>query len=122
MKKPVIIESPYAGDTPEQVDTHERYARAALFDSLTRGEAPIASHLLHTQVLDDKNKEHRETGIEAGLAWYRMIDPTALGGDVRPTCVVYVDCGQSSGMLRAMERARSLGCKIELRRVPGWGS
>src|SRR5690606_21487830 len=38
----VIVESPYAGD----VETHVAYARAALRDCLSRGEAPIASHLL----------------------------------------------------------------------------
>jgi hypothetical protein len=45
----VIIESPYAGDP----DGNLAYARAALADSLARGEAPFASHLLYPQVLDD---------------------------------------------------------------------
>ena len=49
--KLVILESPFAGD----VKRNTAYARAALRDSLLRGEAPIASHLLYTQdgVLDD---------------------------------------------------------------------
>jgi hypothetical protein len=38
----VILESPYAGD----VEANVAYARAAVRDSLMRGEAPIASHLL----------------------------------------------------------------------------
>ena len=38
----VIVESPYAGD----IETNVAYARAALRDCLSRGEAPIASHLL----------------------------------------------------------------------------
>ena len=45
----VVIETPYSRD----VEANTEYARACLLDSLRRGEAPIASHLLHTQVLDD---------------------------------------------------------------------
>ncbi len=43
--KLVILESPYAG----HVDANVAYARMAMHDSLLRGEAPIASHLLYTQ-------------------------------------------------------------------------
>ena len=39
----VIIESPYAGDIEANVVS----ARACVRDSLSRGEAPIASHLLY---------------------------------------------------------------------------
>ena len=39
--KLVILESPYAGD----VEANVEYARACVRDSLSRGEAPIASHL-----------------------------------------------------------------------------
>jgi len=77
-RKPlVIIESPYSGDVVRNTE----YARACLLDSLRRGEAPIASHLLHTQVLDDMRPDEREIGIEAGLAWYRVAEK----------CVVYED-------------------------------
>ena len=70
--KRVILESPYAGD----VERNVAYARACLRDSLLRGEAPIASHLLYTQpgVLDDQIPEERQMGIDAGLAW-GMMDP-----------------------------------------------
>jgi hypothetical protein len=63
---PVILESPYAGD----VEANMRYARAAMRDSLMRGEAPFASHLLYTQegVLLDSVPEERTLGIEAGFA------------------------------------------------------
>ena len=49
--KLVIIESPYAGDIEKNV----AYARDCVRDSLMRGEAPYASHLLYTQpnILDD---------------------------------------------------------------------
>ncbi|MFE5288119.1 hypothetical protein ACFRAQ_24390 [Nocardia sp. NPDC056611] len=61
----VIIESPYAGD----VEANLAYARAALLDSLNRGEYPFASHLLYTQVLTDADADQRSHGIAAGLAW-----------------------------------------------------
>lgn len=97
----VIIESPYGGD-------HERnvaYARVCLLDSLERGEAPIASHLLHTQVLDDDVPAERKTGIEAGLAWYRVADK----------CVVYAREGITKGMRAGMARAVAYGVPIEVR-------
>jgi hypothetical protein len=88
MKK-VILESPFAGD----VKTNIEYARRCLKDSLLRGESPIASHLLYTQVLDDNNLEERNIGIEAGLAWK----------DVADKHIFYIDYGYSNGMLYAKE-------------------
>lgn len=93
----MILESPYAGD----IDRNVEYAREALKDSLMRGEAPLASHLLYTQagVLDDTVPEERELGIEAGLIW---------GPDAEMT-VVYSDLGISSGMQQGIDRARAEG-------------
>lgn len=102
----VIIESPYSGD----VERNTEYARACLLDSLRRGEAPIASHLLHTQVLDDMRPDQRELGIEAGLAWYRVAEK----------CVVYEDFGMSRGMAEGTKRARSHGVPVEYRRLEAW--
>lgn len=70
----VIIESPYAGDVERNVE----YARQCLLDSLRRGEYPIASHLLYTQVLDDLKPSERHTGIEAGLAWLDVAISTSF--------------------------------------------
>jgi hypothetical protein len=58
-----------------------------LRDSLLRGEAPIASHLLYTQpgVLRDNVAGEREQGIAAGLAL----------GPVAEATVVYFDKGIS---------------------------
>lgn len=85
----VIVESPYAGD----IEANVAYARRCLRDSLARGEAPIASHLLYTQegVLRDDVPEERRQGIEAGLAWRAVAD----------VAVFYVDRGWSRGMLEA---------------------
>lgn len=97
----VIIESPLAGD----VEANMAYARACLLDSLRRGEAPIASHLLHTQVLDDLKPDERLLGIEAGLAWYRVAD----------RCIVYGDRGISAGMRAGIGHAALNGVRVETR-------
>ena len=56
----VIVESPYAGNVEGNIE----YARACVRDSLARGEAPIASHLLYTQcgVLRDELATERAMG------------------------------------------------------------
>lgn len=101
----VIIESPYAGD----IERNTAYARRAVKDSLMRGEAPIASHLLYTQpdILDETNLDERLLGIEAGLAWLRVADLMA----------VYQDFGISPGMSEAIYKARSIGLYIEFRQI-----
>lgn len=108
MTRLVIVESPYAGDVAE----NERYARAALHDSLMRGEAPIASHLLYTQpgVLDDLNPAERQHGIDAGLAWARVADAT----------VVYNDRGISRGMEYGIANADAASRPVEFRALAGW--
>ena len=93
--KRVILESPYGSDSVVVVDRNTRYARAAMLDSLKRGEAPMVSHLLYTQVLDDRDRDDRHMGIEAGLAWGSVVDAT----------VVYVDLGITSGMEKGIGRA-----------------
>lgn len=87
----VILESPYAGN----VEANLEYARNCLKHSIQQKEAPIASHLLYTQVLDDNILEERELGIKLGQAW--MMDADAI--------VVYTDLGISPGMRRCINRA-----------------
>ena len=103
--KRVILESPYAGDIQRNI----KYARECLKDSLNRGEAPIASHLLYTQkdVLDDNIPEERQLGIEAGLAWKKVAD----------LHVFYVDFGMSKGMKYAREYAKSQNIDVEYRKL-----
>ena len=104
----VILESPYAGD----VDVNVAYARKCLHDSLSRGEAPIASHLLYTQpgVLDDNNPAERQWGIDAGLAWKAVAEAS----------VVYTDLGISSGMSYGIRAAEAAGIPIEYRKLFGF--
>ena len=103
--KLVIIESPYRG----RVEHNKAYAHACLLDSLERGEAPLASHLLYTKVLDDNDYEERQQGMSAGWAWAAKADLIA----------VYQDLGISQGMLEGIEANH--GKPIEYRSIAGWG-
>ena len=104
----VILESPYAGD----VDQNIAYARAAMRDSLDRGEAPLGTHLLYAAsgVLDDADASQRAVGIEAGLAW----------GGAAVATVVYHDLGISSGMSDGIAHAKTHGRPVEYRTLAGW--
>jgi hypothetical protein len=101
--KRVIIESPYKGN----VERNTEYARACMHDSVMRGEAPIASHLLYTQpgILDDKVPEERAMGIAAGLAWRGVCELQ----------VFCVDLGLSDGMAEALVQCADEGRPYELR-------
>ena len=101
--KRVIIESPYAGD----VQTNIKYAQLCLKDSLQRGEAPFASHLLYTQVLDDTVKKERQLGISAGFKWFVKANLVA----------VYADLGISDGMNQGIDLATRLRIPIEYRKL-----
>lgn len=101
----VILESPYAGDIERNIN----YARLAVRDSLSRGEAPIASHLLYTQdgILDDNIPEERQWGIDAGLAWKEVAEKH----------VFYIDYGYSKGMEYAKQYATDNNITVEERRI-----
>lgn len=103
----IILESPFAGD----IQRNKKYARACVRDSLLRGEAPLASHLLYTQagILDDQTPSERRLGIEAGLAWGAVADAT----------VVYHDLGISRGMEQGIARAQKEERLVEYRLLRG---
>lgn len=100
-KRLVVLESPYAGETA----AHVAFAKQCLRDSLDRGEAPMASHLLYTQVLDDSDRDERAAGINAGHAWLHRADAV----------VVYTDLGISEGMRAGIATAELHGVPIEYR-------
>ena len=81
-------------------------------DSLNRGEAPFAMHLLYTQegILNDDIPEERNWGIEAGMAWGKFAGVTA----------VYTNLGITPGMEFGIQRANEEGRKIEYRNLDGW--
>jgi hypothetical protein len=101
----VILESPFAGDEQANID----YARLCVRDSLMRGEAPIASHLLYTQptILDDSDPFERQHGIDAGLAWGKVADRS----------VVYADRGITRGMEYGIAAAKEAGRTVEYRSI-----
>jgi len=103
----VILESPYAHPDPAGLADNIDYARRAVRDSLGRGEAPIASHLLYTQpgILRDEIPAERAQGIAAGLAWRSVATGT----------VVYADRGISCGMEHGIAAARAAGLAVEIR-------
>jgi len=105
--KLVIIESPYAGE----IFLNTTYARRALRDSLERGEAPLASHLLYTQdgVLLEVLPSERRWGIDAGLAWRSVAE----------LHVFYIDLGFSRGMVAAWELCEEENRPKELRSLLG---
>lgn len=105
----VIIESPYRGETERKTEANVAYARACLLDSLKRGEAPIASHLIYTQVLDDDDPEEREIGLKCGWAWLYAAEAVAI----------YTDRGISPGMKRGVNLALVVGLELEYRKI-GW--
>ena len=107
MSRLVVVESPYAGKTKEEVEKNVSYARACMRDCFLRGEYPFASHLLYTQpgVLDDNNHKERELGIKAGLEWVKVAEAT----------VVYTDLGISEGMKQGIKRAEKDGRVVEYR-------
>ncbi len=109
----VIVESPLDGSAAE-VAVHIAYACAAVSDCLRRGEAPMASHLLHAQpgILSDADPDERRLGMEAGLAW----------GEVADCTVAYTDLGVSEEMAEGIKRAILAGRPVLWRRLNGWSA
>ena len=111
--KPLVaVESPLRGRVPRWVPTalaptveylgrlrNKRYAVLCMRDSLARGEAPYASHLLLDQhgLLDDAQPDERVLGMSVGQAWTSQASVLAL----------YCDYGISDGMLASALGARA---------------
>jgi hypothetical protein len=103
-RKRVILESPYAGDR-----THVLYLIQAMHDSINRGEAPFASHLIYPLILRDGDPTERAIGIECGYAWMR-------GAQLQ---VFYTDRGWSTGMLDAFKVGYAHALPYEFRGLYG---
>lgn len=102
----VLIESPYRNENEQEFSKNIEYAKSALLDSFQRGETPMASHLLYTQVLNEDTTERYE-GISRALNWLSIVD----------SVVVYVDRGVSEGMKMSIDKAKSLNVEVELRTI-----
>lgn len=103
----VILESPLGSPTRDGIELNKEYARNCMKDSLIRGEAPFASHLLydHPSILNDMIPEERHWGMNAGFEWIQMAEMT----------VVYTDFGISRGMAEGIKQAEKHGRPIEYR-------
>jgi len=99
----VVVESPLSGDFERNV----LYAKFCMLDCFQRNEAPFASHLLYTQVLDDRIESHRFAGMHAGFKW-------AEQADLR---VFYVDLGMSQGMIDGIIAAQAVGQETRIRKL-----
>jgi hypothetical protein len=115
MTKFVDIETPYSGNSEEEIRRNLLYARACVRDSLLRGEVPFASHLFYTQpgILDDNIPQEKDMGINAGKELTEALPDIVT--------VVSVDLEISKGMQYGIDRAKKNGRKIEYRSLgEGW--
>ena len=99
----VILESPFNGDVNKNIE----YAKKCMKDCIRCGESPMCSHLLYTQILDDKDPDQRKLGIKLGFAWRKAAHYT----------VVFTDLGISKGMIQGINHARDMNQKIEYRKL-----
>jgi hypothetical protein len=104
----VVIESPYGG---ENVDRNIAYLRAAIRDSLDRGEAPFASHAIYTTGVDDTCSKDRPNDIRRGFRFRDVCEYT----------VVYTDLGISPGMQLGIDDSKKKCKPVKYRTLPGWG-
>lgn len=100
---PVVLESPFRGDSR----TNTEYAKLAIADSISRGESPIAFHLLYSDIYDINNPQHNLIVKRLKEAW--SIQPKKT--------VVYTDEGVSEGMLDGITDAASRGVEVEFRKL-----
>jgi hypothetical protein len=101
----VVVESPYAATEYYNLAQHREYLRLAMADCAIRGEAPMASHHLLPEILQDDVPHERALGIAMGYAW----------GQHAAACVVYSDLGVSPGMEAALAHYKAAGKPIEWR-------
>jgi len=113
MRPITVIESPYSdGGAESNLETAIDYAAQACLHSVNSGEAPIASHLLYTQFLNDNDPVERMIGIECGMEFSRPAKNIAF----------YIDHGISRGMFNALLAFSSderLSSKVVFRSLNG---
>ena len=107
LRKRVIIESPFKAETPEFQLKNMFYRQECIRDSISRGEAPFASHQMYTAALDDNDPHQRLVGIACGHTWWYVAE----------LIVFYIDLGFSPGMEKALERCHVLQFAIEKRSI-----
>ncbi len=103
----VVIETPFAAPTKQELADNIEYLNACIMDSLYRGESPFATHRFWPGLLDDDNRAERALGIKAGLDWASRAD----------LCAVYMDRGVSPGMKLGIQRHEAHEIPIIERRL-----
>ena len=98
MSKLVYIASPLSGDVEQNLD----FARQACRYAISQGAAPVAPHLLYTQMLDDSDPAEQQPGIEMGNQMLGLCEELWLCGD-----------RISAGMERERELAGYLGVPVK---------
>jgi hypothetical protein len=94
----VFIESPYSGDIP----ANTAYARKCVMDSLKRGEAPVALHLLYT-ALPDGEFVSDSTPVEGMPGREKCLERCRAVRNKQDLVVFYIDKGWSHGMKQALD-------------------
>ena len=99
-----IVESPYTTPNRSRLECI-RYVCWACFDCIARGETPVASHLLYTQILPETDGA-RALGL-------KMRDRIAFatGGLIAR----YADIGETPGM----HRDQDVTAQVETRKLEG---
>lgn len=90
---PVIIESPYAANPHNSVETHLRYLDECIRWCIANGYTPYASHKMLTTALNDNDLEQRSQGNAAGIAMAKHVKLVFF----------FLDFGMSGGMKQALE-------------------
>src|SRR4051812_14464173 len=104
--KRVVILSPYKGDIAENVE----YAWRCVIDSMKRGEAPWASHLFYTQIMEDSDPAQRSLGFACEAVWIR--------GEI--FVAFYLDRGISKGIIKTknmFSKTPKILFPIEMRKI-----
>lgn len=101
----VLLESPWHSTDDTEHEKNREYVRIAIRDSLSRGEAPFASHALYGPSTDDNIPHERSLGLAAGQEWYSFSHRMAF----------YMDRGFSAGMVYALAYATQNYLSVEFR-------
>lgn len=101
-RRAIVIESPFK-DEPMAL----HYLGECVKDSISRGEAPFASHGFYTRWLEDSDPTQRDQGIDCQLALIRATQ----------FAVFYTDLGISRGMQEALQFCNRFGISIEFREL-----
>ena len=104
--KRVLVLSPYKGD----IEANVAYGWRCVLDSLKRKEAPFASHLFYTSVMDDSDPAQRSLGFACEEVWLECAEIVA----------VYIDRGLSRGMVQTINllaKHRVIHIPVEMRSI-----